>query len=1455
MTREQALETLRQQNYEHLNEDDFQRIVTGVYGPAPTSPGLPADPHAGIPIVEPLGGPFGPLLDKLRRFRAENPGLEARDPEGVRSFVNQQPEFQQAMNEINRSRRQHYADMGVGEAAVKGAPSLPGRLPGAVWSGIQAFTPATIGGPKAGGVYKVLREIIKEFPSYYGLMWRGATGEDITEQEWEQIAERMPTATAMGKDTQDLLSEGGLQERLVERPEEVLSMGAELLGPIARVGGMGARAAKLPRLARVAGITADVVDAVDPYAVVPNVGGKFLEKFARGDFTTPYSDAYKPEVDPVLRKYSEEFGGKPGEKPDTPIGLETSAEPVIKREAADIMTGFNKSARTRWDNFTKGINKLVDKTISMAGGTNIDTADVGRQIAIGFDKHYKKWKAESGAVLEAVKNQIGHHPANYNHTIAKLDEILEEYSVGAISENEVDIRRVQTMRDNLAAYMGQAETTPTAVSGQPIEGQPYEFDSVRNTEQAPNMGTQYGQDIEPAGVYMTKGTPQSIQGMPNWVSSRVRFENPLVIEWGEGYSQPGNWKKVLTQRFDGKTGAELSDAIAAAGYDGIVTTRPFQGGIETSEIVDLRTRGTSPTGGTAPVEPQKPWKKWTMNAQRNFLESTEPHQMTREQFNSWKHLSYKNEVRADRMSRALSADPSNELPTAIRNHSEDFGYEEGGPGFVEKFIDIEPDDTVTIYRAISSDDPSDGILPGDWVALERWYADEHGADGYGDVGSKVVELEVRAADVTWAGTDQNEWIYSPRDLRSQESLGAHESMIKQAMEEGESIPPEVMAEYPRLQQAPSGEGGPLSVEAYKYPTADAFIKAPYKIETILSQKYSGVTVDISEKNGTITLSRVIVPESQRGEGIGTTLMDDLIDYADKTGQRIVLTPTGDFGGNVKRLKDFYKSFGFVENKGQSKDFTTRETFIRGQVSDDYDQRLAQLWEESRQPAVPATTTPTTPTTPTGAYQLAGDTVDGLTVRGEIPNTDSIGATFDEYEVLDGVREVSMDEFGGPQSVFYAADDFNRSKTLAEKIEQSGEISPLIIAVDSDGPYILEGAHRYVALHNMGKKSFPAIIVKDLDSVDTAPTTPTTPTGTLTISDLDKERSSFRRQQKEIYTGDVAEVQIPLNKAWGMQIYDAMTDDMYEAAMAASPEDAAKLRQGKLEYYKGTQKFNSIWGKRIKALVEGTSKRAGGRYKELVEKYILNPSGSGFFNEVDMPAILATVGEDAQQAIKGELLVQIFERAQPGRGREIGILATSEGDLTASALRRSVSKVDRKVMTDVLGDDIVELMDDLQMLLNSSGGLRSTIGGSQTAYNQHAINQIAKMAALLRFGIGAAAGQSGSYLFGDLPGPEWVAGAIIGLVGQPVYDAFRQSKFSKRWQLQGYTFPETIQKTGRIMSGVSPAAGFVARVSTQPEVQQRKRSRAMDVLLGLPYSSPEEGQRAMDKLLLRNQPRD
>jgi len=105
--------------------------------------------------------------------------------------------------------------------------------------------------------------------------------------------------------------------------------------------------------------------------------------------------------------------------------------------------------------------------------------------------------------------------------------------------------------------------------------------------------------------------------------------------------------------------------------------------------------------------------------------------------------------------------------------------------------------------------------------------------------------------------------------------------------------------------------------------------APQSLEEVRAAwTTAGVENFISERDGTISLSRIVVPEGDRNTGKGTAAMQALIDYAGRSGQRIVLTPSADFGGSKSRLVEFYKRFGFVENKGRNKDFTTQETMIR-----------------------------------------------------------------------------------------------------------------------------------------------------------------------------------------------------------------------------------------------------------------------------------------------------------------------------------------------------------------------------------------------------------------------------------------------------------------------------------------------------------------------------------------------
>jgi ParB-like chromosome segregation protein Spo0J len=54
------------------------------------------------------------------------------------------------------------------------------------------------------------------------------------------------------------------------------------------------------------------------------------------------------------------------------------------------------------------------------------------------------------------------------------------------------------------------------------------------------------------------------------------------------------------------------------------------------------------------------------------------------------------------------------------------------------------------------------------------------------------------------------------------------------------------------------------------------------------------------------------------------------------------------------------------------------------------------------------------------------------------------------------------------------------KKLAEEIKETNEINPLIVVIDNEGLYVLEGGHRLAALHLLGKKTLPALVVRDLD---------------------------------------------------------------------------------------------------------------------------------------------------------------------------------------------------------------------------------------------------------------------------------------------------------------------------------------------------------------------------------------
>lgn len=102
------------------------------------------------------------------------------------------------------------------------------------------------------------------------------------------------------------------------------------------------------------------------------------------------------------------------------------------------------------------------------------------------------------------------------------------------------------------------------------------------------------------------------------------------------------------------------------------------------------------------------------------------------------------------------------------------------------------------------------------------------------------------------------------------------------------------------------------------------------IQDILNEKYGEylIGLDIYETKTSLILSRIIINPEMRNSGIGTNIMEDLINYADNNKKIIALTPSSDFGGNKNKLIQFYKRFGFKHNKGIYKSFEYRDTMIR-----------------------------------------------------------------------------------------------------------------------------------------------------------------------------------------------------------------------------------------------------------------------------------------------------------------------------------------------------------------------------------------------------------------------------------------------------------------------------------------------------------------------------------------------
>jgi hypothetical protein len=127
-----------------------------------------------------------------------------------------------------------------------------------------------------------------------------------------------------------------------------------------------------------------------------------------------------------------------------------------------------------------------------------------------------------------------------------------------------------------------SDTASTAAEAVKFAGKPIPY--MHNTEKSPDMGERFGQHLEPAGRYVVEKTPGSYLNK-GWEEGTVTFQHPKIVNFGGGYQDASNWKQVLSNQYNGLTGADLSHALIRDGYDGVITLDKSG---NTQEIVDLQ---------------------------------------------------------------------------------------------------------------------------------------------------------------------------------------------------------------------------------------------------------------------------------------------------------------------------------------------------------------------------------------------------------------------------------------------------------------------------------------------------------------------------------------------------------------------------------------------------------------------------------------------------------------------------------------------------------------------------------------------------------------------------------------------------------------------------------------------------------------------------------------------------
>lgn len=260
----------------------------------------------------------------------------------------------------------------------------------------------------------------------------------------------------------------------------------------------------------------------------------------------------------------------------------TNRKEIFRDKIRDINTEIREIAET------KTLRKPSERTSlegigPVVGQEQTTETDIRKDVRGKYKINGKKYKRKKflNKISDMSDKQVLAADIIVENDEQVVKTITEKFSKDAIQEQETraisddkqtgDIQEVESEVRTL--QQEQAAEPTTVEEGEVVKGdrlatnEPIAINYNRNLERAPDMGEQFGQDVEAAGTYVTQKeadfTPEGFE------TGTVQINNPLVIDVTPDTQI--EYKRKLSEENEGKTGIDLTNALKEKGFDAIVT--------------------------------------------------------------------------------------------------------------------------------------------------------------------------------------------------------------------------------------------------------------------------------------------------------------------------------------------------------------------------------------------------------------------------------------------------------------------------------------------------------------------------------------------------------------------------------------------------------------------------------------------------------------------------------------------------------------------------------------------------------------------------------------------------------------------------------------------------------------------------------------------------------------------